>query len=117
MSSEIILNKKQGLILSVSNNKSRSFLKLCDGAIELRVESFAEKKKSQLKISNEEIIFDAEYININADEFINNITNEFQIKCKDSLINISNDFYTNSDLVKFKIHDLANINSKKIVFS
>jgi len=117
MNSEIILDKNKGLLLSVSNKKSKACIKLCDGNIEFSVESLNDNRKSILKISHEEVIFDAEYINIDTKDFINNVTNEFQIRCKDNNINLSNNFYSSNNIIEFYINNIANISASKVVFS
>lgn len=116
MNSNIILDKNKGLILSVSNKKSRASIKLHNGNVEFKVESLDKKQSSIFRVLDDEIVFSAEYINIEADNFVNNFTSYFNINCKDNIMNVSDNFFLNSHQVDFKIYSIANINANKILF-
>lgn len=116
MNSNIILDKKKGLILSVSNKKSRASIKLHNGNIEFQVEFLTKKQSSIFSILDDEIVFSAEYINIEVDNFVNNFTSDFKVNCKDNIMNLSDNFFLNSHQVDFKINSITNINASKILF-
>ena len=114
---KIILNKKQGIVIKVFDENYQAEINIDSSNIFFKINDIKNSQKSIFKISNSEIIFDADDIKIDSDEFISNIIDIFSIETKGSYVKFTDDINIKSSNINFNITSNTEISANKILFN
>lgn len=120
MIDNIILNKEDGMIIAIADDFSKASISLNNGQIDIKIEEIIDNKiisASLLQISKDNIVFEANYINIICQDFNCNYNESFSMQCENNNFILSKELFLNSQSIKFDISQNTKISSRNLIFS
>ena len=116
MKNEININYDAGIMVKVSKNGSSSKIQVLDDKVLLQVVNSNIPANSKLDISNEEILFDVDDIEIASDTTVVEIFESLELNLSGNKVKISDELDIINYNTEYNIGDLSNIKASKIIF-